>query len=234
MYSRHHCLIHLFMACILWVVAVASRLASLAAHAQSVPKLPTRQPAATTILHGHVADPTGALIPGATSYGCKRRRRDGEDRDGGRRRHLPMCGGSRPAATSSSAASPGFAPFNRSRSSWPPVKSNASISHGGRSGATERCCHRRVRRQSTWRQAGMQRIVIKGKDLDALSDDPDELSNELPALQGRRPGPMADKSISMALAEGSFRLSRPSARFASIRIHFRPSSTGLATGALRS
>ena len=32
-------------------------------------------------------------------------------------------------------------------------------------------------------------IVIKGKDLDALSDDPDELSNELPALAGPSAGP---------------------------------------------
>ena len=32
-------------------------------------------------------------------------------------------------------------------------------------------------------------MVIKGKDLDALSDDPDELSNELQALAGPSAGP---------------------------------------------
>src|SRR5437588_11078920 len=32
-------------------------------------------------------------------------------------------------------------------------------------------------------------IVLKGKDLDALSDDPDELSNELSALAGPSAGP---------------------------------------------
>ncbi|MFZ1014904.1 MAG: carboxypeptidase regulatory-like domain-containing protein, partial [Terracidiphilus sp.] len=32
-------------------------------------------------------------------------------------------------------------------------------------------------------------VVIKGKDLDALSDDPDELSNELQALAGPSAGP---------------------------------------------
>ena len=32
-------------------------------------------------------------------------------------------------------------------------------------------------------------IVLKGKDLDALSDDPDELSNELTALAGPSAGP---------------------------------------------
>src|SRR6202007_386324 len=32
-------------------------------------------------------------------------------------------------------------------------------------------------------------IVIKGKDLEALSDDPDELSNELQALAGPSAGP---------------------------------------------
>ncbi len=32
-------------------------------------------------------------------------------------------------------------------------------------------------------------IVLKGSDLDALSDDPDELSNELTALAGPSAGP---------------------------------------------
>jgi hypothetical protein len=32
-------------------------------------------------------------------------------------------------------------------------------------------------------------VVLKGKDLDALSDDPDELSNELTALAGPSAGP---------------------------------------------
>ena len=35
-------------------------------------------------------------------------------------------------------------------------------------------------------------IVLKGKDLDALSDDPDELQNELQAWQARQPARTAD------------------------------------------
>jgi hypothetical protein len=61
-------------------------------------------------------------------------------------------------------------------------------------------------------------IIIKGKDLEALSDDPDELSNELSAMASR---------------VGICRPSRRSARFASIRIPTLPSSTGWATGASR-
>ena len=77
-------------------------------------------------------------------------------------------------------------------------------------------------------------IVIKGKDLDALSDDPDELSNELQALAGPRQGRTADRFISTDSPAGNCRPNRPFARFASIRIHFPRNSTGSATGASRS
>jgi hypothetical protein len=59
--------------------------------------------------------------------------------------------------------------------------------------------------------------VLKGKDLDALSDDPDELSSE---LRGLRRGPMAVRFMWMDLPVGSFLPSRRSARSVSIRIHF--------------
>jgi hypothetical protein len=69
--------------------------------------------------------------------------------------------------------------------------------------------------------------VIKGKDLDALSDDPDELSSA--RLQGR----MADRFMWMDLPVGSFRRSRRFARSASTRIRFRRSSTSWVMAAWR-
>src|ERR1700760_1022222 len=53
-YSRHHCFLYFLH----FLVALAFGLASLAAHAQAAP-------AATGTIHGHIADQTGALIPGA-------------------------------------------------------------------------------------------------------------------------------------------------------------------------
>ena len=51
-FSRHHCFLH-------FLLALAFGLASLAAHAQSP------APQSTATIHGHIADQTGALIPGA-------------------------------------------------------------------------------------------------------------------------------------------------------------------------
>jgi hypothetical protein len=76
-------------------------------------------------------------------------------------------------------------------------------------------------------------IVIKGKDLDALSDDPDELSNELTAWPDPRPDRTAGRFTSTASPAGNCRPSRRFARFASTRIRFPRSSTGSATGASR-
>ena len=45
-------------------------------------------------------------------------------------------------------------------------------------------------------------VVIKGKDLDALSDDPDELENQLQALAGRQLVRTAARSILMGLPGG--------------------------------
>jgi len=48
-------------------------------------------------------------------------------------------------------------------------------------------------------------IVIKGKDLDALSDDPDELQNELTALAGPAAGQTGRRSLSTVSRAVNFR-----------------------------
>jgi len=60
--------------------------------------------------------------------------------------------------------------------------------------------------------------VLQGKDLEALSDDPDELQSDLQALAGPSAGQMAARSISTASLAASFRPKPPSARSASTRI----------------
>jgi hypothetical protein len=67
-------------------------------------------------------------------------------------------------------------------------------------------------------------IVIKDKDLDALSDDPNQQQDELNALAGPAAGPNGGEIILMALPEGSSRRNLPSAKYASIKIR-SPRST---------
>ena len=45
-------------------------------------------------------------------------------------------------------------------------------------------------------------VIVKGKDLDALSDDPDELQAELEALAGPSAGPMAGQIYVDGFTEG--------------------------------
>jgi len=63
-------------------------------------------------------------------------------------------------------------------------------------------------------------LRCKGMDLEALSDDPDELSSELQALAGPSAGPTAAKFILTALPAGSCRPKPRFARSVSTRIRF--------------
>jgi Carboxypeptidase regulatory-like domain len=78
-------------------------------------------------------------------------------------------------------------------------------------------------------------IVIKGSDLDSLSDDPDQLQNELQALAGPAAGPSDGQIyIEMALAVVNFLPNLQFGRFESIRIHFLRSLTRSVMGESRS
>ena len=145
----------------------------------------------TATLRGHIADPTGALIPGATvtitnaagnAVGHSR-----PPTPAGAYSGAPAL---RRAATLSLASIAGFAPFTS-----PAIQLAA-----GQSSAWMIAMAIEVAQQSVTVtdesptvnvEAGgnANAIVLKGKDLDALSDDPDELSNELTALAGPSAGP---------------------------------------------
>ena len=77
-------------------------------------------------------------------------------------------------------------------------------------------------------------VVLRGEDLEALSDDPDELASDLQALAGRPQARMAVKFISTASLAHSFLRKNRSAKFALIRTPSRRNSTGLALAVLRS
>jgi hypothetical protein len=176
---------------------------ALAAHGQaasqpaqtpaSAPPMQTPAPAAvpvtTATVRGQVADPSGALIPGATitiaTPAGKVVANTTADSAG-----AYQVTGLTPGSYVVRASYPGFAPFVS-----PAIAVAAGqVKHVAISMAIE------VAQQSVEVtdesptvnvEAGgnASAIILKDKDLEALSDDPDELSNELTALAGPAAGP---------------------------------------------
>ena len=183
MYPKLHCFIHFLIALALGLAGV------LAAQAQAPAPAPPAAAAATATLRGHIADQTGALIPGAkiivANAAGKTAATTTADAAG-----AYAVSGLAPGSYSVHATVAGFAPFNS-----PAIQLAAGqIKRVDISMALE------VEQQSVVVtdespavniEAGgnANTVIIKGKDLDALSDDPDELSNELSALAGPSAGP---------------------------------------------
>ena len=150
---------------------------------------PSAAPPATATMRGHIADPTGALIPGAkiaiaTPAGTAVTTTTA-DATGGY-----VVTGLAPGRYIVQASFPGFAPFTS-----PAIQLTA-----GQMKRVDISMAIEVAQQSVTvtdesptvnvEAAGnASAIVLKGKDLEALSDDPDELSNELTALAGPSAGP---------------------------------------------
>ncbi len=176
MYLRFHYFLH-------FIIALMLGLAAIAAHGQSA------APATTATLHGHVTDQTGALIPGAkitvaTATGTAVARATA-DASGAYEVH-----GLTPGGYIVKVDFAGFAPF----------QSQTITITAGQVKRVDVEMAIEVEQQnvvvtdespSVNVEAGgnANAVVIKGKDLDALSDDPDELSNELTALAGPSAGP---------------------------------------------
>ncbi len=188
MYSKLHLLIHCF---VLTALGSAVVLRSQAPAPASVQSVPVSQPAATSgTLRGHIADPTGALIPGANVV-------------------LLNASGKVVATTSADATGaysvPGLAPggyiVKATFEGFAPFQSPAISLAAGQSKRVDISMAIEVAQQnvtvtedgaptvSVDAGSNASAIVLKGKDLEALSDDPDELSNELTALAGPSAGP---------------------------------------------
>ncbi len=189
MYSRHHCIIH-------FLIGLGLALASLAAQGQtaSVPveaaaQAPVESATATVTIRGHIADQTGALIPGAkvTISNAEGKIVKTATADAG---GIYTVSGLPPGSYIVKAEFGGFAPFQSQ-----PIAVTA-----GQAKRVDIAMAIEVEQQSVLvtdetptvnvEAAGnANSIVLKDKDLDALSDDPDELSSELSALAGPSAGP---------------------------------------------
>jgi hypothetical protein len=153
------------------------------------PSSVTKAPAATASLRGHIADPSEALIPGATitivtpaGTVVKSATADASG--------VYVVTGLAPGSYIVQSNVEGFAPF----------ASQAIQLSAGQVKRVDISMALEVEQQSVTVsddtpqvsvEAGSNTdaVMLKGKDLDALSDDPDELSNELTALAGPSAGP---------------------------------------------
>ena len=182
MYSRHHfhCFFH-------FLIALAFALASVAAHAQATTAQATG--AGTATIRGHIADQTGALIPGAkvtiTAANGRVAGKTTADASGSYS-VTELAAGSYIVH----AQFAGFADFD----SQPIALAAGQIKRVDIAMAIQVAQQSVVVSDETptvsvEAGANASSVVLKDKDLDALSDDPDELSNELQALAGPSAGP---------------------------------------------
>ncbi|HEY2857206.1 MAG TPA: carboxypeptidase regulatory-like domain-containing protein [Terracidiphilus sp.] len=187
MHHRLHCILHLAIAAILSCALNASGQGPAADdQAQSAP---AGQATAAATLHGHITDPTGALIPGAKVT-------------------LLDTGGKVIASTTADAAGaydfhavqPGGYVVKAEFSGFSTFQSQIIVVAAGASKRVDIAMAIQVEQQNvevtdesatvnTEAAGNANALVLKGKDLDALSDDPDELANEINALAGPSAGP---------------------------------------------
>ena len=190
MYSKLHSFIHFPVAIALSLAAVAGAWAQNSAPepaAQATAQTASRAGNAT--IHGQVADPSGAVIPGATvvvmttAGGVA-----GEATSDGLGNYAVH--GLAPGTYSVTATAQGFAAFQ---------VPGITVA-GGQMRTVNAAMKLQVEQQNvevesegntvnTSPDSNANSVVIKGNDLNALSDDPDELQNELEALAGPSAGP---------------------------------------------
>ena len=202
MYSKLHCF-HLYV-----VVMTLGLSGTLSAQGQSsaptvqsstpavqtpaqAPVTPTAPAASvsTGILRGHITDPTGALIPGATVTVTTGDgtvvRSTTADASG-----AYSVNGLKAGGYIVQASFEGFAPFTSPTIQLAPGQSKrVDISMAIEVAQQSVTVTDDTPMVSIDASGNANAIVIKGKDLEALSDDPDELSNELTALAGPSAGP---------------------------------------------
>jgi hypothetical protein len=223
---RLHCLIHFYIAVVL--VSAAAILARAQAPADPPTTAPAQStpgqaaaPAAAVTIRGHIADQTGALIPGAKITIT--------DEAGNTVRTLTADAGGAYEARGLKAGSyivqaeyTGFAPFQ----SQPITVSAGQAKRVDIAMAIQAEQQNIVVTDETptvnVEAAGNSNaIVLKGKDLDALSDDPDELANELSALAGPSAGPNGGQIFIDGFSGGQL---PPKSAIREIRINQNPFS----------
>jgi hypothetical protein len=155
--------------------------------ATPAPSLPASISAAVTRVHGTITDPDGALIPGATVTLTPAKGRPATAKtadDGMYAVSVP------PGKYGVVVTMPGFATYSAVNVTIPAVSSttlDASLQIGVQTQVVT--VDANTVQLSVDPDNNASSTVLTGKDLDALSDDPDELSSELSALAGPSAGP---------------------------------------------
>ncbi len=146
-------------------------------------------PAGTASLHGQISDPSGAVIPGATVSLT-----DGQGHT------VATATAGADGSYSVGSVAPGTYVLFVTAQGFGSLSTKPFALAAGLSKALNATLIIQVQQQNVQVNADLptvsvdpdanaNSITIKGKDLDALSDDPDELSNELTALAGPAAGP---------------------------------------------
>jgi hypothetical protein len=148
-------------------------------------------PAATATVRGHVADPSGAMIPGAaitiTTSAGKVMTNTTADASG-HYEASDLAPGSYIVHTTVE----GFAPFTSPAiplAAGQVKRVDITMAMVVEQQSVVVTAEEDVPTVSVEAGGNASAVVIKGKDLEALSDDPDELSSELTALAGPSAGP---------------------------------------------
>jgi hypothetical protein len=138
-------------------------------------------------LHGQVADPTGAIIPGASiTLKGGGSSLSAQSDSGGNYSFRTVA----PGTYTLSTTIPGFTPYTQSGIAIAPGQSRSfNITLTIATQTQQITVTAESQSVDTGVDTNANQIVLKGKDLDALSDDPDQLSDELQALAGPAAGP---------------------------------------------
>src|SRR3984885_4025242 len=175
----------------------------------------------TGTLHGQVTDPSGAAVPGATvvvtsDSGHTATAKSG--RDGGY--EVP---GLAPGTYTATVNAKGFQEFNSDK-----IKIAAGQTQKLDLPLTIEEEHQKVEVQaeggaqlSVSPENNASAVVLKGSDLDALSDDPDELQSDLEALAGPSVGPNGGQMYIDGFTAGQL---PPKSSIREIRINQNPFS----------
>ncbi|HVH89312.1 MAG TPA: carboxypeptidase regulatory-like domain-containing protein [Terriglobales bacterium] len=174
----------------------------------------------TGSLHGKVADPDGAVVPGATVTVKSATGQIATATSGGDGAYDVK--GLAPGQYSISVQAQGFAPFTKG-----PVTITAGRAQTLDIPLQIEVVQEKISVESegntldTAPSNNANTVVLKGKDLDALSDDPDELQSELQALAGPSAGPNGGQMYIDGFTAGQL---PPKSAIREIRINQNPFS----------
>jgi hypothetical protein len=174
---------------------------------------------ASGVVEGRVVDPSGAVIPGAavTLAGAAGPAVASTDREGKYR-----VAGLRPGAYTLSVVSPGFASFESPRFTLSAGDTQIrNVRLEIKQGSERISVSDTTSGVSVDPGQNAGQIVLRGSDLDSLSDDAEDLANDLQMLAGPSPGPEGPEIFIDGFSGGRM---PPKASIREIRVNQNPFS----------